>query len=138
MRVTDKNEVFIFAMLPHYSKLLLSSKAILPIIIIDSTFQCSAYGGILIIAMIVSSNRTNIPIAWLWSPSENEESFIMLLSLIKDVNEHIETIISDEGQALKAAISKVFPDAVHKLCAWHIAKGIKNEQMKKMFLMLIR
>lgn len=138
MKITDKNEVFIFAMLPHYSKLLLSSKAILPVIIIDGTFQCSAYGGTLIIAMIVSSNRTNIPIAWSWSPSENEESIIMLLNLIKNVNEHIETIISDEGQALKAAISKVFPNAVHKLCAWHIAKGIKNEQMKKMFWMLIR
>lgn len=73
-----------------------------------------------------------------WGPSENEESIEILLNLIKDVNENIEIIISDEGTALKDAIKKIFPKAIHKLCAWHIAKGIKNEQLKKIFWMLIR
>lgn len=65
LHVTDFNEVYCFAMIPHYGKLLLNSDSILPVLIIDGTFQSSVYRGTIIIVMIVSSNRTNIPIAML-------------------------------------------------------------------------
>lgn len=97
----------------------------LPVIILDGTFQSSIYRGTLFIAMTVSSKRSNIPLAWSWGASENEEVVLLVLNLIKKVNQNIETIISDEGKAIKAAIQKVFPDAYHKLCAWHLSKKKK-------------
>ena len=138
MIITEDNEIYSFAMLPQYARLLLSSNAILPVIILDGTFQCSIYRGTLIIVMIVSSNRTNIPIGWSWGPSENEESIKLILDLIKNVNPDIETIISDEGTALKAAISEIFPKAIHKFCAWHVSKKITDKQTKKIFWELLR
>ena len=138
LRITTLNEIHSFAMLPHYAKLLLSSQAILPVIIIDGTFQSSVFRGTMIIVMIVSSNRTNIPIGWAWGPSEDEETITLILELVKEVNDKIETVISDEGTALKSAVSKVFPKANHKLCAWHISKNIANKQVREIFWCLIR
>lgn len=66
MLVKNNNEVFSFAKVPQYAKLLLLSNTILPVIIIDGTFQSSIYHGSLIIMLTVSSNRTNIPLGWLW------------------------------------------------------------------------
>lgn len=97
---------------------------ILPEIILNGTFQRSVYRGTMIIAMIVSSNRTNIPIGWSWGPSESEESIKIILKLITEVNQNIETIISNDGIALKAAIKEDFPKSIHKLCAWHISNTI--------------
>lgn len=131
MNVTDNNEVYSFDMRPQYAKLLLSSNAILPVIIIDGTFQSSIYCGTLI---IISSNKTNIPLGWSWGPSENADSIKLILKLIKEVSKYIETIISDDGKVLKAAISEVFPKAVHKSCAWHIS----NRQVRNIFWQLIR
>lgn len=138
MIITENNEVYSFAMVPQYAKLLLKSNAILPVIIIDGTFQSSIYRGSLVIVMIVSSNRTNIPIGWSWGPSENEETIRIVLNLIKDINENIETIISDEGTALKAVINDVFPNAIHKFCAWHISKNISNHEIRTIFWQLLR
>lgn len=91
--------------------------AILPVLIIDGTFQNSLVRGAKIIAMIVSSNRTNIPVSWAWSPEENSKTIEMLLNLIKEINSKIETIITDDGIGLKSAIKFIFPDTKRKLCA---------------------
>ena len=138
MKITEDNEVYSFAMVPQYGKLLLASNAILPVIILDGTFQCSVYRGTMIIVMVVSSNRTNIPIGWSWGPSESEESIKIILKLIKEVNQNIETIISDDGTALKAAIKEIFPNSVHKLCAWHVSNTITDPKVKKIFWQLLR
>ena len=138
MIITENNEVYSFAMVPQYARLLLNSNAILPVIILDGTFQSSIYRGSLIIVMVVSSNRTNIPIGWSWGPSENEETIRIVLNLIKDINENIETIISDEGTALKSVINDVFPNAIHKFCAWHISKNISNHEIRQIFWQLLR
>lgn len=86
MIITEKNEVYSFAMVPQYARLLLNSNAILPVIILDGTFQSSIYRGSLIIVMVVSSKGTNIPIGWSWGPSENEETIRIVLNIIKDNN----------------------------------------------------
>ena len=86
MIITENNEVYSFAMVPQYARLLLNSNAILPVIILDGTFQSSIYRGSLIIVMVVSSNKTNIPIGWSWGPSENEETIRIVLNIIKDNN----------------------------------------------------
>ena len=76
-------------MLLQYAKLSLSSNAILPVIIIDGTFQSSIYRGSLSIIMTVSSNRTNIPLCWSWGPSEITDSIKLILNLIKeDIETH--------------------------------------------------
>ena len=135
MAVNSENEIIGVGMIPNYGKLLLSSGAILPIIIIiDGTFQCATSRGVIIIVMTVSSNRTNIPFAWGLAPTENAEIIKMILTLVKSVRPHcIETIISDEGKELDSAIKSVFPEVTYKLCAWHIAKKIINDEARSLF-----
>lgn len=95
MHVTDNNEVYSFDMRPQYAKLLLSSNPILPVIVIDGTFQSSIYRETLI---IISSNWTNLPLGLSWGPSEITDSIKLILKLIKEVSKYIETIISDDGK----------------------------------------
>lgn len=136
--ITEKNEIYAFAMIPQYATLLLKSNAILPVIILDGTFQSSIFRGVLIIVMCVSSNRTNIPLGWAWGPEEDEETVKLILNLIKETNDEIETIISDEGKAIKSAIKEVFPNVIHKFCAWHIAKQISDKGVRQIFWSLLR
>ena len=136
--VTESNEIFSFAMVPHYAKLLLQSNAVLSVLVIDGTFQCSIYRGTIIIVMVVSSNRTNIPVGWAWGPGENERTISMILKLIKQVNSQIETMISDDGAALKTSINEVFPNATHKLCAWHLGKSIRDKETRNLFWKLVK
>lgn len=129
LNITENNEIHSLAMLPQYAVLLLKSKAILPVIIIDGT---------LVIVMIVSSNRTNIPIGWAWGPNEDADTVRLILKLIKEIKDDIETIISDEGTAIKAVVKEVFPDSNHKYCAWHVAKEISDQRVKNIFWLLLR
>lgn len=62
----------------------------------------------------------------------------MILNLIKKINPDIKTIISDEGQALKSAIKSVFPNAIHKLCAWHISKLISDAEIRNIFWKMVK
>ena len=138
LNITENKEIHSFAMLPQYAVLLLKSNAILPVIIIDGTFQSSIYRGTLVIVMIVSSNRTNIPIGWAWGPNEDADTVKLILKLIKEIKDDIETIISDEGTAIKAVVKEVFPDSNHKYCAWHVAKEISDQRVKNIFWLLLR
>ena len=134
LAVNKNNEIIGIGIVPNYGKLLLSSDAILPILIIDGTFQCAISRGVIIIVMTVSGNRTNIPLAWGWAPTENAEIIKMILELVKSVRPKcIETILSDEGKALESAIKFVFPNVDHKLCAWHIAKKLTNDEARSLF-----
>lgn len=134
----DVKKVPSFAYLPHYAVLLLKSKAILPVLIIDGTFQCSPIRGVMIIVMTVSSNRTNIPLGWAFGPSENQFTISLILELIKEVQPDIKTIISDDGTALKVSIATIFPESQHKLCAWHLAKKITTQELRDAFWSLVR
>ena len=60
----ENNQITEIAQQSQYAKLLLRSDAILPILIADGTFQSSIYRSTMIIVMVISSNRTNIQIAW--------------------------------------------------------------------------
>lgn len=117
-------------MIPNYAKLLLCSNAVLPVLIVDGTFQSSIYRGAIIIVMVVSSNCTNIPVGWAWSPSENADTIELILKLIHHVNNKIKTFISDESVALKISIKTIFPNAVHKL--------IKDSELRYLFWKLVQ
>lgn len=136
----QKKEVASFAFLPHYAVSLLKpeSKAILPVLIIDGTFQCSSVRGVFMIVMAVSSNRTNIPLGWAFGPKEDKATTRMILNLIRKVNPKIETIISDDSPSIKAAITEVFPFAKQLRCAWHISIHIFSKIIKSAFWRLIK
>ena len=59
------------------------------------------------------------------------------LNLVKQINYIIETIISDDTGPIKAAVHAVFPEAAHKLCAWHLVKSISDPKIRKLFWDLI-
>ena len=110
----------------------------MPTIFIDGTFQCGAANGTIVICSTISGNRTIIPLAYGWGTSENQEIITMRLSLIHRYNQDISTIISDGGTAIATSVRKVFHEALHQLCAWHISAKIKKVQARILFWKLAK
>lgn len=113
----ENNRIADIVQLLQYAKLFLRSDAILAVLIADGTFQSCIYRSAMIIVMVISRNKTNIPIAWGWSLSENSKIISIALNLIKEVQPTIKTFLFDQGKAIKKSIDDLFPGAHHHFCA---------------------
>lgn len=77
----------------------------------------------------------NVPFAWALLSTELTEDFEFVLKFVRAAvptwtQKHIAPVIfSDGDQAIAAAIRSIVPEAVHRLCRWHLARNI-TEQLK--------
>ena len=136
----ETHKLIAIAAVPQYAALLLTSNeppAMIPAIFIDATFQCASAKGVLVIVSTISGNNTIIPLGWAWGKSENKETIACVLQLIAHFNKDIQTVVSDGGKALASVIKEVFPNANHKLCAWHLSHKFKSEKARKLFWQMI-
>ncbi|RYR49849.1 hypothetical protein Ahy_A07g036370 [Arachis hypogaea] len=53
---------------------------------------------------------------------EGEESYVWLLRAFLEAmkGKALESVITDDDQAMKSAIKAIFPEAHHRLCSWHL------------------
>ncbi|TVU19215.1 hypothetical protein EJB05_35353, partial [Eragrostis curvula] len=58
--------------------------------------------------------------------NEKTESFVWLFERFKIACGVPAYIITDQAAAIAAAIEKVFPEAVHRLCRWHIMENVRK------------
>lgn len=134
--INDSEEIIAAGMLPDYARLLLQSHAMIPIVLIDDTFECGACRGNIIIAMTISGNRTNIPLAWAWGPKDNNDAYSLVLSLLRQANPKLLTFISNEKAALFYSINLFFPRAINKFSPYHLIKGVSNLEAKNLLWQL--
>ncbi|KAL4345019.1 hypothetical protein AHAS_Ahas11G0236500 [Arachis hypogaea] len=72
---------------------------------------------------------------------EQTKSYKWLLDNFSEVmmNKHQSLVIMDGDNAMKSAIEEVFPNATHRLCAWHLYKNvvshIKDPEFQKQYRM---
>ena len=76
----------------------------------------------------VTSTSKSYSVAFSFVSNEREDTFVCVLDRLKyTLNKCMEprVIVTDRDLALMNACAKVFPNAMHVLCRWHILENIK-------------
>jgi histone-lysine N-methyltransferase SETD2 len=99
------------------------------VLMIDATYKTNMYEMPLLQVVGVTSTLRTFVVCNAFLSKEREENFLWVLGHIKDMLEDCmlpRVIVTDRDQALMNAIDKVFPDATHILCRWHISENISK------------
>ncbi|KAH6766278.1 hypothetical protein C2S52_017261 [Perilla frutescens var. hirtella] len=97
-----------------------------PVVVIDGTHLKGKTKGIIFIAVTKDGNEQCFPLAIGVGPIENDAVWTWFLTEFKkafgDRDELV--IVSDQHVSIKNAVKAVYPNAVHGLCYYHIAKNL--------------
>ncbi|WRX07696.1 Transposase [Theobroma cacao] len=104
------------------------SAVIRPIVAINATYMKGRFKGILFVAVCKDANEQIYPLAFGIGHVEDEESWSWFLNQLRRVIGCPENamFISDKHFGIKNAVEKVYKDAHHDLCNYHLGKNVKN------------
>ena len=96
-------------------------------------------------AVAMDGNNQIFPIGYGIFKSESEESWTWFLEKLHECIGEVEdlTFITDRAASIAISIIKVFPDALHCVCGFHIVLNLvknfnKNEKTKQLFWLLAK
>ncbi|XP_050211779.1 uncharacterized protein LOC126661941 [Mercurialis annua] len=98
-----------------------------PVIVVDGTFLKAAYGGTLLTAATQDAANKIFPLAFCVVDSENDASWEWFFNKVRETFGLREgmCIISDRHDSIKKAIEKVYPEAHHGICTYHLFNNVK-------------
>ncbi|KAJ1431887.1 Zinc finger, PMZ-type [Sesbania bispinosa] len=105
----------------------------------DATYGKNKYLMPLVVFSGVNSHNRSTIFAAAIIANETEETYVWLLEQFsKCMKGKLPSVVITDGDvAMKNAIERVFPNAYHRLCAWHLMRNatsnIKNEDFTKAF-----
>jgi hypothetical protein len=92
------------------------------VISLDSTYTTNQYNMIFVPITGVDHHLQSVFLGAAFLANEKIESYVWLFNTflkgMGGVSPHL--IITDEDASMKAAITKILPDTIHRLCMWHI------------------
>lgn len=99
-----------------------------PVVAIDATHLKGRFKGILFVAVCKDANEQIYPVAFGIGHVEDEESWSWFLNQLRRAIGCLENamFISDQHLGIKNAVEKVYKDAHHGLCNYHLGKNVKN------------
>ncbi|KAK9291532.1 hypothetical protein L1049_019480 [Liquidambar formosana] len=104
------------------------------VLIMDCTYKTNKYRLPLFEIVGVTSTNLTFFVAFVYIQHERENNYTWALnrlhSLVEDQNILPSVIIMDRELSLMNAIKKVFPNARHLLCRWHISKNVLSNCKK--------
>ncbi|XP_074352631.1 protein FAR1-RELATED SEQUENCE 5-like [Apium graveolens] len=87
----------------------------------DATYRTNKYGMVFVPFIGVDNHWKSVTFASALLNHENETNFTWACEMVLKVfGRPPKCIITDQCLAMKTAISKVFPDCIHRYCMWHI------------------
>ena len=96
---------------------------------LDACHIKAYYGGVLLVMTILYGNGQVFPRAVAIAESENPETWTWFLSNVKTAfpvdNGHGLVVLSDREKGIDAAVTRLFPQASHSYCVYHIQKNVK-------------
>ncbi|XP_055960222.1 uncharacterized protein LOC130014995 [Mercurialis annua] len=100
-----------------------------PIVVVDGTFLKSNYGGTLITASTQDGNGKIFPLAFAIVDSENDDSWEYFFVKLKEAfgGRSGLCIVSDRHLSISNGVKKVFPEASHAICMYHLLSNIKSK-----------
>ncbi|XP_050211806.1 uncharacterized protein LOC126661964 [Mercurialis annua] len=99
-----------------------------PVMIVDGTFLKAAYGGTLLVATAQDAAGILFPLAFCIVDSENDKSWEYFFSQIRNAfgTRAGMCIVSDRHLSIDNAAKKIYPEADHCLCIFHLLNNIKT------------
>ncbi|XP_062104420.1 uncharacterized protein LOC133815620 [Humulus lupulus] len=93
----------------------------------DGTFFTTRCGGTLLCAMGQDANKQIYPIAFSVVDSENNDSWLYFLLMLKEAIGEVENLVfvSDRHTSIASALTKKFPKAHHGACIHHVSMNIR-------------
>ncbi|XP_057449724.1 protein FAR1-RELATED SEQUENCE 5-like isoform X2 [Lotus japonicus] len=119
----------------------------------DSTsitdFQC--FGDVLAFDTTYNKNKYNLPLVIFSGCNHHSQTVIFGCGLLINEtaetykwvletflaamrNKHPRAVVTDGDSAMRKAIKQVFPNATHRLCAWHLHRNAKGKTMNDSFV----
>lgn len=105
---------------PNYALQFIYSSIFFPVVQCDTRFQNGISKGHLYTLITMTGNRSILPLATAWAPSEKSEFTDMFLNLFQGHLHRIETCHTDDSRALIGSIEKVGINNL--LCVWHMSQ----------------
>lgn len=94
----------------------------------DATYRKNKYNCPFVIFSGVNHHNQTIVFATGIVTRETEETYVWLLEqfLIAMKGKHLLSVITDGDLAMRNAIKRIFPNAHHRLCAWHLLRNASS------------
>ncbi|CAJ2664161.1 protein FAR1-RELATED SEQUENCE 5-like [Trifolium pratense] len=106
----------------------------------DATYKKNRYLCPLVIFSGVNHHNQTTVFATAIVANETEETYVWLLECLLEVmnGKMPKSVITDGDLAMKNAIRRVFPNAHHRLCAWHLIRNATSNVKSNRFTHLFR
>lgn len=125
----EKEEINFVGFVPDYSVKYIHSDLFFPVVQLDTRFQNGISGGHLYIMITMTGDRTILPIAVAWAPSEKSNYTDMLLEMMPNEIPYIKACHTDEAIALFKSFENV--GIANHLCIWHMSKHCPSKHIFK-------
>ena len=91
----------------------------------DTTYRTDQYGKLLLVFVGVNNHFKSTIFGFAVLVDESGETYKWALATFLECMDtvHPESVITDGDLAMRAAIVDIMPEAVHRLCAWHIEQN---------------
>ncbi|KAK3226168.1 hypothetical protein Dsin_006030 [Dipteronia sinensis] len=102
------------------------------VIAVDATHLKSKTKGDLLVAVCKNGNEMIYPLAFGFANFKNIKSWTWFLTQLREVILHPELvmIVSDRHTGISNGMRAKFADAAHGVCAYHLAKNLKQHCRK--------
>ncbi|KAH9744126.1 protein FAR1-RELATED SEQUENCE 5 [Citrus sinensis] len=105
------------------------------VVAFDATYRTNAYRKPFVVLLGINQHRRTIVFGFALLSDETEHTYTWLLeTFLKAVDgKQPKSVITDGDKAMRNAISKKFPQSVHRLCCWHLARNAQANINNKEF-----
>ncbi|XP_058726880.1 protein FAR1-RELATED SEQUENCE 5-like [Vicia villosa] len=102
----------------------------------DTTYRKNKYNYPLVIFSGCNHHSQTVIFGAALVSDETIETYKWLLKCFLDCmeNKYPEAVVTDGDGAMREAIKQIYPDATHRLCAWHLNKNAGENVKKSQFL----
>ncbi|XP_057455311.1 protein FAR1-RELATED SEQUENCE 5-like [Lotus japonicus] len=102
----------------------------------DSTYGSTKYKHPLVIFCGTNHHDQTVIFGCALLIDETIETYKWLLETFLEAmsGKQPKSVVTDRDLSMREAIKQVFPNASHRLCAWHLHKNAKDHRMSKEFL----
>ena len=104
----------------------------------DATYKLIWQGYPAILASVSDASRQTFPVAFAVSSGETAVDYELVLRTMKEGVERISgssfaprVVVGDSADAISTAVERVFPDALRRVCWFHVRKNIEKHLRKE-------
>ncbi|RYR58127.1 protein FAR1-RELATED SEQUENCE 5-like [Arachis hypogaea] len=110
------------------------------VVAFDATYKKNVYLSPLVVFSGVNHHNQTVIFAAALVADEKEETYVWLLQQLQTSmkGKAPVSIITDGDRQMKSAIEQVFPEAHHRLCAWHLLRNATSNIGKPKFTRMLR